>query len=139
MIKRHGTEFYKRERGTIYAWNHNEGAAWISAKIVEATGSLSFRCQLADQKIVCKHQDQIWHRDPPTAEQKQEAKVRTREQSTGSEKQDVQVPPPPDSDKQPQPESIQPDDQPTGTAGEVQLQQSKKGSDHWTDRTCSSE
>ena len=112
---------------TIYARNHNKGATWISAKIVEATGPLSFRCQLADQRIVRKHQDQIRHREPPTAEQKQEAKVGTREQGTRSEKQDVEAPPPPDSDKQPQPGTIQPDDQPTGTtAGEVQLRRSNR-------------
>ena len=35
---------------TIYARNHSKGATWIPAKIVEATGPLSFRCQLADQK-----------------------------------------------------------------------------------------
>ena len=107
---------------TICARNHNKGDSWISAKIVEATGPLSFRCQLAHQWIVRKHPDQIRHREPPTAEKKQEAKVGTREQGTRSEKQDVEAPPPPDSDKQPQPETIQPDDQPTGsTAGEVQL------------------
>ena len=37
---------------TIYARNHNKRATWIPAKIVEATGPLSFRCQLADQRIV---------------------------------------------------------------------------------------
>ena len=54
--------------------------------IVEATRPLSFRCQLADRRIVGKHQDQIRHRKLPTAEQKQEAKVGTLEQGTGSEK-----------------------------------------------------
>ena len=100
---------------------------WIPDKIVEAAGPLSFKCQLADQKIVRKHQDQIRQREPPTAEQKQEAKVGTREQGIRSEKQDVEAPPPPDSDKQPQPETIQPDDQPTGTTtGEVQLRRSNR-------------
>ena len=32
----------------VYARYHNEGAAWIPAKIVDATGPLSFRCQLVD-------------------------------------------------------------------------------------------
>ena len=47
----------------IYTRNRNEGAAWISAKMLEATGS--FRCKSADQKTVRKHQDQIRQRDTP--------------------------------------------------------------------------
>ena len=74
--------------------------------IVKATRPLPFRCQMADRRIVRKDQDQIRHRELPTAEQKQEAKVGTLEQGTGSEKQDIKAPPPPDSDKQPQPETI---------------------------------
>ena len=110
---------------TIYARNHNKGAIWIPAKIVEATRPLSFRRQLADQMIIRKHQDQIRHREPPTAQDKLEAKVGTPEQGTRLGKQDVEASPSPDFDKQPQPETIQPDDQPTGkTAGEVQLRRS---------------
>ncbi|XP_062519481.1 uncharacterized protein K02A2.6-like [Corticium candelabrum] len=110
---------------TIYARNHSKGATWIPAKIVDATGPLSFRCQLADQRIVRKHQDQIRRREPPTAVQKQEAKAGNPDQGTRSEKEDVEAPP--DPNKRPQPETIQPDDQPTGTtAGEVQLRRSNR-------------
>ena len=112
---------------TIYARKHSKKATWIPAKIVQATGPLSFRCQLAEQRIVRKHQDHIRHRELPTAEQIQEAKVGNPEQGTRSEKEDVEAPPPPDSDKRPQPETIQPDDQPTKTTvEEVQLRRSNK-------------
>ena len=39
--------------------NYNEGADWMPAEIVEVTGSVSFKCRLADKRAVRKHQDQI--------------------------------------------------------------------------------
>ena len=111
---------------TIYARNYSGGATWIPAKIVEVTRPVSFRCQLGDDRIVRKHQDQIRSRVPGSVEEGQVTSNEPLEEETVPPEMVPQVQetetPPPEPLQQSQPE------EPSArlTDGEVHLRRSKR-------------
>ena len=46
----------------VYVKNHRPGPVWLPGEIVEATGPLSFRVQLEDERVWRCHQDHLRHR-----------------------------------------------------------------------------
>ena len=45
----------------VYVKNHRPGPVWLPGRIVEATGPLSFRVQLEDERVWRCRQDHLRH------------------------------------------------------------------------------
>lgn len=44
----------------ILAQNYGKGSKWLSGKVKQKTGSVTYKCQLDDGVIIDRHMDQLW-------------------------------------------------------------------------------
>lgn len=56
---RRSTRLTRFHANQVYVKNHRGGVPWLLGVIVQATGTVSYRVEMADGNIICSHQDQI--------------------------------------------------------------------------------